>query len=242
MTWQTIATINGNRMKAKIARVVPPGGSAKVHVDSRGFDAKRFQGVPPPPNKLGSKPAISSRICPLTYVPATLPALASPATWSYTNSRDRIIRFPSIRPLLLRSKDLATCLSPNDTMPLNMRKPKIDHSFLEAALVGFGHKLAELTLKIAEIKRTLGIGEAASATPAGGRRRRMSAAGKARIAAAQRKRWAAVKMQQGQATPAKRTAPKKRTMSAAARKRIGEATRKRWAQYRAKQGSVEGEA
>ncbi len=43
----TIATINGQRMKAKIARVVPPGGSAKVHVDSRGFDAKRFQGVPP---------------------------------------------------------------------------------------------------------------------------------------------------------------------------------------------------
>jgi len=61
----------------------------------------------------------------------------------------------------------------------------------------------------------------------------MSAAGRRHIAAAQRKRWAAVKKSQAQGKGAEKpAAPKKRKMSAAARKRIGEATRKRWAAFR----------
>jgi hypothetical protein len=60
---------------------------------------------------------------------------------------------------------------------------------------------------------------------------RMSAAGRARIAAAQRARWAKVK-----AKPRKQnvvTMPKKRTMSAAAGKRIAAAQRARWAKVKA---------
>jgi hypothetical protein len=58
----------------------------------------------------------------------------------------------------------------------------------------------------------------------------MSAAGRARIAAAQRARWAKVKASnRGNVV----TMPKKRTMSAAARKRIAAAQRARWAKVRA---------
>src|SRR5947209_8276993 len=59
--------------------------------------------------------------------------------------------------------------------------------------------------------------------------RTISAAGRARIAAAQRARWAKAK---GQATQG--SLPKKRTMSAAARKRIAAAQRARWAKIKAK--------
>jgi|SRR5579872_287454 len=107
-----------------------------------------------------------------------------------------------------------------------MPKPKIDRSILEAALVGFGHTLAQVTLKIEEIRQKLGgSGDSSSS----GRRTgpgRISLAGRARIAAAQRKRWAAQKAMSESATP------KKRKISAAARKRMSEATKKRWAEFR----------
>ena len=43
------------------------------------------------------------------------------------------------------------------TLPDDARL-KTDRSLLEAALVGFGHQLGEVTLKIAEIKQMLGKG------------------------------------------------------------------------------------
>jgi hypothetical protein len=58
-------------------------------------------------------------------------------------------------------------------------------------------------------------------------RRTMSAKGRARIAAAQRARWAKVKGKPNAATPAKRT------MSASARRKIAAAQRARWAKVRA---------
>ena len=58
--------------------------------------------------------------------------------------------------------------------------------------------------------------------------RRLSAAARERIAAAQRARWAKVKKDKGVAT-----SPKKRKMSAAARKRIVAAQKARWAKARA---------
>jgi len=67
-----------------------------------------------------------------------------------------------------------------------------------------------------------------------GTRSTMSAAGRARIAAAQRARWAKVRGNAGQ----KRNVvsmPKKRTMSAAARRKIAAAQRARWAKVRAAQ-------
>lgn len=59
----------------------------------------------------------------------------------------------------------------------------------------------------------------------------ISAAGRARIAAAQRARWAKVKAKGETANPV--TIPKKRTMSASARRRIAAAQRVRWAKVRA---------
>jgi len=118
-----------------------------------------------------------------------------------------------------------------------MPKLKMDRSILEAALVGFGHTLGEVTAKISEIKRMLG-GDGAQSQHT---RKPLSAAARARIAAAQRKRWAASKKQQGHAAaPAKQSSPKKRKISPAARKRMAEATRKRWAEYRAKKAKTEG--
>jgi hypothetical protein len=61
--------------------------------------------------------------------------------------------------------------------------------------------------------------------------RQMSAAGRERIAAAQRARWAKVR---GSATKNNLvTMPKKRTMSAASRKKIAAAQRARWAKAKA---------
>src|SRR4051794_21452531 len=59
----------------------------------------------------------------------------------------------------------------------------------------------------------------------GPRRRTMSAAAKARIAAAQRARWA---KQKGSARPAKAAGKSKRRVSPAARARMAAAARERW--------------
>jgi hypothetical protein len=64
------------------------------------------------------------------------------------------------------------------------------------------------------------------------RRGRMSPEGRARVAAAQRKRWAKLK---GTSAPPNVTAPKKRSMSAASRRKIAAAQRARWAKVKAAQ-------
>jgi len=76
-----------------------------------------------------------------------------------------------------------------------------------------------------------GIGAALAAFGQRTRTRRMSAAGRARIAAAQRARWAKVRVKPGKQNVI--TMPKKRTLSAAARKRIAVAQRARWAKVKA---------
>ena len=68
-----------------------------------------------------------------------------------------------------------------------------------------------------------------------GTRGRMSAAGRARIAAGQRARWAKVKAKNGKK---KVVTMRKRTMSAAARKRIAAAQRARWAKVKAQKKSA----
>ena len=121
-------------------------------------------------------------------------------------------------------------------------KPK-DNTLLEMAIVGYQSELGRISAKIADIKERLGqpgpgrpkatFARAASATGTGpaapAKRRTISKAGRARIAAAQRARWAAQKKQQGRsAKPAK---IKKRKLSAAGLKAIRAATGKRWAAY-----------
>ena len=64
----------------------------------------------------------------------------------------------------------------------------------------------------------------------------MSAAGRVRIAAAQRARWAKVKAKSENANVV--TMPKKRTMSASARRRIAAAQRARWAKVKSAKNSA----
>jgi hypothetical protein len=107
-----------------------------------------------------------------------------------------------------------------------------DSSLLQAALIGYQCELDRVRQAIRDIEEQLGGSKGSSAAPAKTGRRTMSAEARARIAAAQRKRWAASKEAgASQATKIK----KKRHMSAAGRRAIAEATRKRWAAYRAQQ-------
>lgn len=116
-----------------------------------------------------------------------------------------------------------------------------DSSILEMAIVGYQKQLDEISTKIADIKAQLGQrgpgrpkATAAGTHQAGPQKRRtISKAGRARIAAAQRARWAA--QQRGPAQPEK---PKKRKMSAAGLRAIREATQRRWAAYRKAHGSA----
>ena len=93
----------------------------------------------------------------------------------------------------------------------------------------------ELTKIEAAIKAVASIGSEDQASPAKqGKRRGMSAAGRARIAAAQKARWAKAKKQ----TAKKVTAPvakpaKKRKMSAAGLAKIRAAVKARWAKVKA---------
>jgi hypothetical protein len=82
-------------------------------------------------------------------------------------------------------------------------------------------------------KPQIGKSQSTATQPAkpGGKRKGMSPAGRARIAAAQRARWAKVK---GKAAPQKTAAaPKKRTMSPAAKAKIAAAAKARWAKAKA---------
>ena len=104
---------------------------------------------------------------------------------------------------------------------------RVDTSLLEAALVGFEQMRRNVEEKMADIRRQLGSGGGMpGGAPGKGRKRTLSPAARRRIAAAQRKRWAAIK---AKAKPARA----KRKMSAAARKRIAAAQRKRWASVKA---------
>ena len=67
-----------------------------------------------------------------------------------------------------------------------------------------------------------------------GTRRHLSAAARARIAAAQRARWAKVRRNGGHKQNVV-SMPKKKTMSAAARRKIAAAQRARWAKVKAAQ-------
>jgi len=71
---------------------------------------------------------------------------------------------------------------------------------------------------------------APASTPAKARKKRgMSAAGRARVAAAQRARWAKIK----KAKPAAKAPAKRHKMSAAGRARISAAAKARWAKAKA---------
>ena len=108
-----------------------------------------------------------------------------------------------------------------------MKSGLVDHDLLAMALVGYEAQKAKLDAAIAGIQAQLSRRAPSSESdPLIPRKRTMSAAGRRRIAAAQRKRWAATKK-----TNAEPAAPK-RKLSAAGRKAIADAARKRWAALR----------
>lgn len=80
-----------------------------------------------------------------------------------------------------------------------------------------------------EVQRLLGGASAAKPTPAAGKRT-MSPAARARIAAAQRARWA--KLRGGKAKVSSAPAKGKRKMSAAARAKLAAIARARWAKVK----------
>ena len=78
--------------------------------------------------------------------------------------------------------------------------PTHDRSLLEAALVGFQHKLAEVEKAISKLTRKLGnktkeptLLPSLAAAPRKRRRRKVSAESRKKMAEAQRQRWAKVK-------------------------------------------------
>ena len=76
---------------------------------------------------------------------------------------------------------------------------KLDRATLEAALIGYQHQAQEIQAKIAELRRMIGGGTPAKKAPAKKaaaprkQKHNMSPEGRARIAAAQRARWAKAK-------------------------------------------------
>jgi hypothetical protein len=115
-----------------------------------------------------------------------------------------------------------------------MPKPKLTNEILTAAIDGYEAQKIRIDGKIAELRAMLpaGPGQFGTPEPIKRNRRKMSAAARARIAAAQRKRWAASKKAAKPSEP--EAAPKpKRKLSAPGRAAIIAPTKKRWAQKRA---------
>ena len=109
---------------------------------------------------------------------------------------------------------------------------KVTNEILTAAIEGFEAQKTKINAQIAELREALSGGPAKPAVAPQlqkRKRKKMSAASRARIAEAQRKRWAASK--KAAEPPAPEVAPKpKRKLSAAGRKAIIAATKKRcWA-------------
>ncbi|HEY2328750.1 MAG TPA: hypothetical protein VGI63_02930 [Verrucomicrobiae bacterium] len=83
-----------------------------------------------------------------------------------------------------------------------------------------------------QLNAILGAPASAAAKPAK-KKGKMSAAGRARVAAAQKARWAKIKAAKPAAKAAKPVAKKKFTMSAAAKAKISAAAKARWAKVKA---------
>jgi peptidoglycan hydrolase CwlO-like protein len=111
---------------------------------------------------------------------------------------------------------------------------KLTTEIIHAAIEGFESQKRRLDSQIAELRQLLRDEpvEAATASKSPTLKRGMSSAGRRRIAAAQKARWA--KLKGASSSPATAKPPKgKRKLSAAGRKAISEASKKRWALKRA---------
>src|ERR1039458_4870766 len=113
---------------------------------------------------------------------------------------------------------------------------KLTTEIITAAILGFEEQKRHIDTKIAELRQMLaGTPTATAAAPEvpKGKRRRISAAGRARIADAQRKRWAEATAESARSLPLAGAAKPKRRLSAAGKAAIVAALKKRWAAKRA---------
>jgi hypothetical protein len=115
-----------------------------------------------------------------------------------------------------------------------MPTQKLTTEIIHAAIEGFESQKRRLDSQIAELRHLLHGEpmEAVAASKPPTRKRSISAAGRRKIAAAQKARWAKVK-KSAPSPAAGAPAKGKRKLSAAGRKAISEATKKRWALKRA---------
>lgn len=116
---------------------------------------------------------------------------------------------------------------------------KISAGIINAAIEGFESQKRRIDEEIAELRAMLSGGPAETATmPEGtpGKRKKLSAAARRRMALAQKARWAKIRGEAEQTVPAAPEAPPKpkRKLSAAGRAAIIAATKKMWAAKRAK--------
>jgi hypothetical protein len=123
----------------------------------------------------------------------------------------------------------------------------LNPEILAAALQGLEAQRARLESHIAEVSRLLSARTQGPAAVAEAPRpkRKMSAAGRRRIVAATKKRWADYHQKKAEdvrkaeePAAATKTPRPKRKMSAAALKHIVEAQRKRWAEYHRKKAEA----
>src|SRR5260370_35112951 len=113
---------------------------------------------------------------------------------------------------------------------------RLTPEIISAAILGFEEQKRHIDANIAELRAILS-GDSTESTvkpkQTKHKRRKVSAAGRARIAEAQRKRWAESKAAPQPSTPEGTPKPK-RKLSEAGRKAIVAATKKRWALKRAR--------
>jgi hypothetical protein len=113
-----------------------------------------------------------------------------------------------------------------------MPTQRLASEVIAAAIEGLEAQKAEIDAQIAEVRRIVSGRPAAAAVKpvsAKGKRRMISAAARARITEAQRKRWAASRKPE----TAPEAATPKRKLSVANRRAIAAAAKKRWAAKRA---------
>ena len=111
------------------------------------------------------------------------------------------------------------------------RMPTLTNEIIHAAISGFEAQIQHIEAQTAALRAMLtpsSNGSASRSRPSGGKKRRMSAAGRKAIAEGQRKRWAAAR---GEAAP---KMPKKETEAECRRQAaIVAALKKRWAAKKA---------
>ena len=118
-----------------------------------------------------------------------------------------------------------------------MPTQKLTAEIIHAAIEGFESQKRRIDSQIDELRQLLNGGSAEAGAESGSpvRKRKISAAGRGRMAAAQKARWAKIRAEaDGQPSSASAVTPKaKSKLSAAGRKAISQATKKRWALKRA---------